>query len=298
MEATDIEALHSETTQTGILLDRYDAYEEPEEKSEDFAALHFQRIQRFSPLTATEERDLLQRWCEFKERKAADRIFEAHLRMVPPIARKAARKYGFEPSWNLLPPGTKQAALVGYDEVISDLTAAGNLALVEALDGYRLGQGARFCTYALTCVRNKISRHAVKLLSVVARPYGSKEIAKFDLSIDPLMPDVLDFRDNMGCRVTATNSDDLKPGAPTTQKISHTRLRPLTKASEIVFDLDDEDSGDSTMAGLSRVEFRIVHGHHLVGMTLKELASEVGMSVSTVWRMEKSALEKLARLNA
>jgi RNA polymerase sigma factor (sigma-70 family) len=295
MEFGNIEPVCSETTQ-GKLLDRYDAYDEREEKSEDFAALHFQRIQRIPQLTAIEERDLLQRWCEFKERTAADRIIEAHLRMVPPIARKAAIKYGFEPSWNLLPPGAAEAALVGYDEVISDLTAAGNLALVEALEGYRLGHGTRFCTYVLTCVRNKISRHAVKLISVVDRPYGSKEIAKFDLSIDPFMPDVFDFRDNFGFRVAATNSDDLKPGAPTAQKVPRTRLRPLTNTPEIIFDL--EDSGYRAMAGLSRVESRIVRGHHLIGMTLKELASEVGMSVSTVWRMEKSALERLARLNA
>jgi RNA polymerase sigma factor (sigma-70 family) len=298
MEAIYIEPLRSETPQTGILLDWYDTYEQPEQKSEDFAALHFQRIQRFPLLTADEERDLLQRWCAFKERKAADRIIEAHLRIVPPIARKAAIKYGFEPSWNLLPPGTEQDAFIGYGEVVTDLTAEGNLALVEALNGFDLSWPVLFYTYASICVRNKISRYAVKLISVVDRPYGGKKLAKFDLSIDPQKPDVLDFGDNFGFRgAAATSSDDLSDARTTPR----TRLRPPPKEPEIIFDpdaLNDEDSSYRAIAGLSRVESRIVCGHHLIGMTLQEIAGEVGMSVSTVWRMEKSALDKLARLNA
>jgi DNA-directed RNA polymerase sigma subunit (sigma70/sigma32) len=126
------------------LLDDYEDFEEGDKPSEDFTKLHFRRIKAIPVLSEAEEQDLLQRWCEFKDEKAKDRIVEAHMRMVPPIARNAALKAGFEPSYNMLAGNAKWIAGLGFDEVISDLTAAGNLGLVQAVGGYRLGQNAKF----------------------------------------------------------------------------------------------------------------------------------------------------------
>jgi hypothetical protein len=85
------------------LLDRYEDFEEKEDPSEDIEALHFERIQTFPVLSNAEEQDLVKRWCEFKDEKAADWIVRAHMRMVPPIARAAAFKAGFEPNYEMLP---------------------------------------------------------------------------------------------------------------------------------------------------------------------------------------------------
>ena len=112
--------------------------------------LHFRRIQQIPVLTDAEEADLLQRWCEFKDEKAREQIVRAHIRMVPPIARNAAHKAGLEPS-----KGMGSAAWTGFEEKISDLTAAGNEGLMLAIEGYRLGQNVKFCTYARQCIRNE-----------------------------------------------------------------------------------------------------------------------------------------------
>jgi DNA-directed RNA polymerase sigma subunit (sigma70/sigma32) len=142
-----------------------------EERPEDFAALYFQRIQRFPVLTKFEEKDLLERWCKFKDEGAKDRIARAHLRMVPPIARKTAHKFGFEPFWPMLTAEAKRDAWTGFYEIIAELTAEGNCALANALEHYKLGSPATFYTYARTCVRNAIVRKAKELRSVVDRPF-------------------------------------------------------------------------------------------------------------------------------
>jgi hypothetical protein len=103
---------------------------------------------------------------------SGDRIVEAHMRMVPPIARAAALKAGFEPNYNMLPKAVRSTAATGFAEVVSDLTAAGNLGLVQALGGYRLGMNARFYTYARRCVRREVWKQVTFLRSVVRRKDG------------------------------------------------------------------------------------------------------------------------------
>ena len=160
--------------------------QERESKSEDFGALYFDRINRIPPLTKAEARDLLERWCRFKDEGAKERIASAHLRMVPRIAREIARKFAFEPFWDSLTASAKRDAVTGFHEVVSDLTAEGNLALVNALEHYRLDEGVVFYTYARTCVRNAVARRARALRSVVERPFGKP--TPWDMSIDPGSP--------------------------------------------------------------------------------------------------------------
>ena len=210
-----------------LLFDQYDDVEEKDGPSEDFAALHFQRIQAIPVLTDAEEADLLQRWCQFRDEKAREQIIEAHMRMVPPIARNAAYKAGFQPNYNMMAGIAKWTAGVGFDEVISDLTAAGNLGLMLAVDGYRLGRGVKFYTYARTCVRREIWKQATFLRSAVRRKDGSS--AKCDLSIDPLLPDVRHVHDNVGSRANPSVSDDPEDDMGDWERqASHSRLRPQT----------------------------------------------------------------------
>ena len=293
----------------------FDSVEKEPEKnkpSQDFSSIYFKRIQRFPVLTKDEERDLLERWCKFKDERAKDRIARAHLRMVPPIARRAAQKFGFEPFWPLLPSAAKQDAFNGYQEVVSDLTAEGNCALANALEHYDLSSAAAFNTYARTCIRNAIIRRAKELRSVVDRPFYRS--AAYDLSINPTKPDPHDFRDYVGSRANPTVSDDPEDDSADGRQPAHTRLRPLPKEPQIVFEdsprrysrklngpwrmglmgLESARIGES---GLSSEETTVVEAR-VRGFTLKEVASDLGMSVSTAWRTEKRAIEKLARLDA
>jgi RNA polymerase sigma factor (sigma-70 family) len=260
----------------------YADFEEKDEPSEDIAELHFRRIQAFPVLSEAEEQDLLQRWCEFKDEKAKYWIVRAHMRMVPPIARNAALKAGFEPNYNMLPSAAKWDAATGFDAVISDLTAAGNLGLVQALGGYRLGQNAKFGTYARTCVRREIWKQVAYLRSVVRRKDDSP--ALMDLSIDPLLPDVHYCEDYVGSRARTSVSDDPEDDtADRAGKASHPRLRPQPTEPVDLRSILGKLPEDDKLLLIARMK----------GINLAKIAEALGVSVTTVWRREKSALAKV-----
>ena len=270
-----------------LLVDQYEDFEEKDTPSEDIAELHFQRIQAIPILTEAEERDLLQRWCRFKDENAREQLVESHLRMVPPIARDAAYKAGFLPNYEAMPGGgVKWTAALGFNEVVSDLTAAGNLGLMLAVDGYRLGRNVKFYTYARTCVRREIWKQATFLRSAVRRKDGSE--AKWDVSIDPLMPDVQHVHDNAGRRALASASKDPEGDGGSDRRdqdwttgASYSRLRPQPSEPKII-----------TLDGLTRIERRIIQGR-MMGLRLRELAKELGLSTATVWRREQSAFKRI-----
>ena len=186
-------------------------------------------------LTTAEKKDLLERWCNYRDQKAGDRIALAHMRIVPPIARATARKFGFEPVWGNLPSSAKRDALTGYHEVVSELTAEGNLALVNALEHYDLRSGYVFYTYARTCVRNGIMRRAKSLRSVVDRPV--QHSTPWDLSIDPALPDPHDFRDYVGSRAKRSTNDDPEDADEGGVGASHSRLRATAGATHYLWEL-------------------------------------------------------------
>ena len=263
-----------------LLFDQYDDVEEKDVPSEDFTALHFQRIQAIPVLTDAEEADLLQRWCQFKDEKARERIILAHMRMVPPIARNAAYKAGFQPNYNMMAGTAKWTAGVGFDEVISDLTAAGNLGLMLAVEGYRLGKGAKFNTYARQCVRREVWKQATFLRSAVRRK--DRREAKWDLSIDPLMPDVHHVHDNVGSRANPSVRDDPEDDTgDCTGTASHSRQRP-----------QPEEPIELRLELLPKEELRIINGR-MRGLKLREIAEELGLSTATVWRREQSAIKRV-----
>jgi RNA polymerase sigma factor (sigma-70 family) len=266
-------------------LDRYEDFEEEEKPSEDIAELHFRRIQAIPVLSEPEEEDLLKGWCKFRDEKAKDRIVRAHMRMVPPIAREAAYKAGFQPNHEMLPTAQRFVAAAGFAEVISDLTAAGNLGLVQAVGGYRLGQDVKFYTYARTCVMREVWEQATFLRSAVRRKDGSP--ALFDLSIDPLMPDVHDFRDYAGSQahcLRPTAIDDKSTDWGLTGP-SHSRLRVL----------EEEEPNEINMDHLPEQD-RLLITARMRGIKLKKIAEALGVSVSTVWRKEKSAIARMQNL--
>src|SRR4051812_4884706 len=91
--------------------------------------LWFREIQLITILSEVEEASLVWDWYEARLEHAADRLILAHLRIVPPIARRIAKDYGLQPSWG------GKAAFEGYWEVVDELVAEGELVLVEIVKG-------------------------------------------------------------------------------------------------------------------------------------------------------------------
>jgi RNA polymerase sigma factor (sigma-70 family) len=275
------------------LLDRYEDFEEKEPKSEDFDDLHFQRIQGIPVLTEPEEQDLLQRWCEFRDEAAKDRIILAHMRMVPAIARAAARKSGLEPNTNMLPGPARKTAWDGYAEVVSDLTAAGNLALVKAVHGYHLGVEAKFYTYARTAVKREIWWEQIPFLRSVVRR-KDRSPAVLDLSIDPHKPDPRHVEDNVGRRATPTVRDDPEDDHGDGRVSGFSRLRRHDAEEDKLIEWLDSQPRLHKLPKLQRV---IIKGRQR-GYTLKVIAKTLNMSTTTVWRKEQAALATLERMLA
>jgi RNA polymerase sigma-32 factor len=104
-----------------------------------------------------------------------DLLIECHLRNVPKTAGKIAREFGFMP-W----PGQGFDAWDGYEDLIHELTAAGNEGLIIAADRFDSRVG-KFSTYASYWIEKFVRLDASFLVSVVKR--GGDELPRFDLSL-------------------------------------------------------------------------------------------------------------------
>jgi hypothetical protein len=113
---------------------------------------------KYPPLEPREDLALARRWRDHKDELARNRLVEAHLWIVPPVARKAA--------WKYYPP---------YDgEALKELIAAGNDGLMFAVERFDSDRGAKFSTAASWLVRKEIWRQAKRDRSSVSRPYDVK----------------------------------------------------------------------------------------------------------------------------
>jgi hypothetical protein len=104
-----------------------------------------------------------------------DLLIECHLRNVPKIAGKIAREFGFRP-W----PGQGFDAWDGYEDLIHELTAAGNRGLAEAAKRFD-GRVGKFSTYASYWIEKFVRLNASFLVSVVKR--GGEDLPLFDKSL-------------------------------------------------------------------------------------------------------------------
>jgi RNA polymerase sigma factor (sigma-70 family) len=229
--------------------------------------------------------------------------------MVPPIARKTAKRFAFEPFWPALPSGpVKKAAFTGFQEVVGELTAEGNLALMQSFENFRPDLG-HFAPYARRCVANAITRHAKELRSIVHRPWGRSNT--WDLSIDPLKPDVHDTRDYCGSRSRQTTTDADWDDDAEGEGIGGLggrmfRLRPPASEPQIELGETPRRHRGQWRAGLMTLdhplrcrdsaltaEERKVIEFRIKGLTLKEIAGDLGVSTATAWRREQAAIDKL-----
>jgi RNA polymerase sigma-32 factor len=108
------------------------------------------RVRRYPKLEREDEAALGRAWLEQHDRKAADRLLEAHLRYVVSIALRF-RRYGFP---------------------ISELIAEGNVGLLRALDKYDPARGNRLVTYASYWIRAYILNYIIRSWSLVGGGTG------------------------------------------------------------------------------------------------------------------------------
>ena len=111
----------------------------------DGLARYLAEIRKIPFLEPEEEYILAKRWCEHKDRKAAEKLVAAHLRLVAKVA----------------------AGYRGYGLPIGDLIAEGNLGLMKALGKFDPDKGFRFSTYAMWWIRANIQEYVLHSWSLV-----------------------------------------------------------------------------------------------------------------------------------
>jgi hypothetical protein len=159
------------------------------------------------------------------------------------------------------------------------LIGEGNLALVTAFDAFPAGSNVRFEQYARTCIRNAVVRHAVSLISSVDRPWGQRVTS--DIICDPGRPGLVGAEESTGCfqykatTVTVTNND-----LEVEESVSSNRrwLRGETSPPRVW-------RGD--------IELPPILMARLHGKKLKDIASELGVSIATAHRRVKAAIEEV-----
>lgn len=109
------------------------------------------RVNRIPKLEREEERELAVRWQTTRDKKAANKLIEAHLPFVVAMATRYSR----------------------YNVPLADLIGEGNFALLEALDRYEPERELRFVTYATFWVRARIVGVVLKNYSVARSGRGA-----------------------------------------------------------------------------------------------------------------------------
>ena len=92
---------------------------------------------------------------------------EAHLKMVPSIARALASLYGHQPSKLVR---DRKSAWQGYRHIIEDLIGSGNEGLLKAVERYHAERGTKFSTAAKYSIEKEVRAQAKMLRSVVWVP--------------------------------------------------------------------------------------------------------------------------------
>ena len=247
---------------------------------------YYNRVNAIPLLTQSEQTELIERWQKFRDDKARERILRSHLRMPPAIARKAAVR--FQPNkWVMTGPALVDA-WKGHYGLVDELTAEGNLALVESVNHFDTTKGFSFSTYAGRSIWNAVNRRLRSFSSVVDRPWGKS--VPLDIYIDAKLSDFLPTEDSCGgmARVAITSDDDKrKQGEPLPGKFA--RLRHST--DDLVYLRDAEHHLDQ----LPRLQAKTLR-LRIAGFKLREVAEELGVSTPTTWRIEQSAYEQMRSL--
>ncbi len=116
-----------------------------------------QRAQQAPRLSREEERELIARWQQQRDRQAADKLARCSMRYVVAVACKHRR----------------------YNVPLEVLISEGNLGLVRALDKFDLKQDIRFSTYATYWIRYYVIDYIMRTWSMVGGGCGALKTRLF-----------------------------------------------------------------------------------------------------------------------
>ena len=108
-------------------------------------AKYINEIQKFPILTAAQEYEYATKWVNNHDNSAAEKLVASHLRLVVSVA------YDFK----------------NYGLPVSDLTASGNMGLMQALQKFDPQRGFRFSTYAMFWIKAEIYETILNNWSIV-----------------------------------------------------------------------------------------------------------------------------------
>jgi len=261
---------------------------------------YLQEINRYSLLTAEEEREL--GWKIINEQcpTARDRMINSNLRLVVAIAKKYTNRG--------LP--------------ITDLIEEGNIGLMRAVEGFDPAQGARFSTYGSWWIKQGIKRALMNanqpihipayMVELIAKWKMHSRMLKTELGHEPTMDQLAESMDlplkkvqiiKRAVRVfNAPNQAprdidgeavglggliaDYRLKAPDDQSLRAEELGILRRLMETIDDRESE---------ILKLRFGLDGSEPL---TLKEIAAEVGISRERVRQIIEESLERLnERLN-
>ena len=242
---------------------------------------YFNRVNAIPLLSGAEATELISRWQRFRDERAREQVILAHLRIPPSVARKAAQGRMPSPLMSAIALGEGWS---GHRELVEDLTAEGNLALCESVESFDPTKNFVFATYASRSIWNAVRRRLRSFASVVDRPWGKP--TPVDIYINPMLPDLQEPDDYCGARAIAItpsdddlrNEGDLLPG-----KYQRLRPEPPPDYSALL---------DRYACQLPR-QLALVINLRRGGLSLSEVAEELGISTPTAWRLEQSAHERM-----
>ena len=254
--------------------------------------LYFDRVLEPALLSQRDENALARRWRTFGDQAARNLLIEAHLRLVPPIARRYHR------------PGAS----------FSELVAEGNLGLLRASAKFEPKRGYRFATYARYWIRACVSECAIRnSRSAMKLPRALGKVRREHARAITLVGDGVDVRRIISERLQMSPSavEDLVLLLHRRQvsfELLHSEWHtdeplyaPEANPEQALVDKTERrmlgEAVRAAFAGLNTRERRIVDRRLMADaeamLTLKDLGREFGVSRERVRQLEVNVKRKL-----
>jgi RNA polymerase sigma-32 factor len=259
-------------------------------------------IRRFAMLERDQEYELAKRWRELGDRDAANQLITSHLRLAAKIAR------GYR----------------GYGLPVSEITAEGNVGLMQALNRFEPEKGFRFATYATWWVRACIQDYILRSWSLVKIGTTANQkrlffklrsakgkiaalesgelhpdhVALIAKSLDVPDQDVVDMNRRLGGDKSI--NAPIHDGGESGEWQDHL-VDPSPSPEAIVVEHDENERQRKALVAAIAVlegrERRIFEARHLADepSTLEELALEFKVSRERIRQIESRAFEKVRR---